>query len=329
MKMSDLAKIAGVSKSTVSRALAGSDLINKETQEHIRALAKKHGYRKDMRASNFRMKQMLTIGVLLPSDGTDSWLAENPFILEMLGAISDELELKGHELLLAKHSNSDPSWIKDFIENRSVDGIIVLGQSVYHDIINEAALNCKNLIVWGAHLPEQNYIAVGSDNYLGGKLAAKHLLSGNKKKLAFLGNIKCPEPDLRYLGFKETIIRAGLPEPILIKTEESRNSVADNFGKFLRDGHKIDGLFAANDLLALSAIQIAQDNKMNVPNDLAVIGYDDISLLKYINPSITSVSQDRKIAGKLLIDKLMAIMSDEDATREFIPTELIIRDSSK
>ena len=329
MKMADLAKIAGVSKSTVSRALAGSDLINKETQEHICALAKKHGYRKDMRASNFRMKQMLTIGVLLPSDGTDSWLAENPFILEMLGAISDELELKGHELLLAKHSNSDPSWIKDFIENRSVDGIIVLGQSVYHDIINEAALNCKNLIVWGAHLPEQNYIAVGSDNYLGGKLAAKHLLSRNKKKLAFLGNIKCPEPDLRYRGFKETIIRAGLPEPILIRTEESRNSVADNFGQFIRDGHLIDGLFTANDLLALNAIQIAQDNRMNVPNDLAVIGYDDISLLKYINPSITSVSQDRKIAGKMLIDKLMAIMSDKDVTREYIPTELIIRDSSK
>ena len=329
MKMSDLAKIAGVSKSTVSRALAGSDLINIKTQEYIRELAKKHGYRKDMRASNFRMKQMLTIGVLLPSDGTDSWLAENPFILEMLGAISDSLELKGHELLLAKHSNSDPSWIKHFIENRSVDGIIVLGQSIYHDIINEASANCRNLIVWGAHLPDQNYVAVGSDNYLGGQLVAEQLTKRNKTKLAFLGDIRCPEPNLRYQGFKDYLVNAGLPEPILINSEESRNSVTSNFAKFLAGSNNIDGLFTANDLLALSAIQIAQDAGIKVPEDMAVIGYDNISLLKYINPSITSVSQNRKLAGSMLVDKLLALINDEVAENEFIPTELVIRDSCR
>ncbi|MCP4414098.1 MAG: substrate-binding domain-containing protein [Gammaproteobacteria bacterium] len=328
MKMSDLAKLAGVSKSTVSRALAGSELINKDTCDLINKLAIEHGYKKDMRASNFRMKQVKTIGVMLPSDGSDNWLADNPFILEMLGAISDQFEMHGHELLLAKHSNSDPSWIINFIEARSVDGIIVLGQSIYHDILNEAASSCHNLVVWGANLPDQNYITVSTDNYLGGKLVAHHLLERGRKHFAFFGDTRCPETFQRYNGFCDAIEEAKGSTPLHINSIASQDNISKALDNSANDTESIDGLFASNDMQAINITQIIRGKGLDVPKDISVVGYDNTGLAKYTHPSLTSVHQDRKLAGKLLVEKLFALIRGEKVKSEMMATELMIRESS-
>lgn len=330
MKMSDLARIAGVSKSTVSRALADSELVNPETRQMIKELAKKHGYRMDTRARNFRLKNILTIGVLLPSNGTDKWLATNPFSLEMLGALTDELELRGHELLLAKHSNSDPSWIKDFVANRSVDGIIVLGQSLYHDILNEIAEEYHHLVIWGATIPGQNYVSVGSDNYLGGQLAAKHLLERGRKNFVFLGNRNCPETTLRFEGFRDQLVKTAPKfDPTLLDCSENQSDTAIRLvSQFIDDGHPVDGLFASSDILAISAIKAMHSKNLSIPEHVSVVGYDNISLASFLNPPLTSIAQDREVAGKLLVDKLFNLIERKPTQSELIPTELIVRDSS-
>lgn len=330
MKMSDLAKLAGVSKSTVSRALADSELVNKETRDKIQALAKELQYRKDTRASNLRLKKTLTIGVLLPSNGDDDWLASNPFILEMLGAISDQLEKRGHELLLAKHSNSDPSWIKEFIQTRDVDGTIVLGQSIYHDILNDVGESYSNLVVWGAKLPNQSYVTVGSDNYKGGQIVASHLIEKGRKHFAFLGDPRCPETMLRHQGFHDALVQHDPQfEPAVLHcTERQNNTAADAITQFLATKQPLDALFTSNDMLAISAIQSLRENQLNVPGDVSVVGYDNISLAQYISPSLSSICQDRSCAGQLLVEKLFALFDDEVVESETIPTQLIVRESS-
>jgi len=330
MKMSDLARLAGVSKSTVSRALAGSELVTKETRDKIKALAEQHGYQMNVRARNFRLQNTLTIGVLLPSNGRHEWLATDPFILEMLGSISDALEHRGHELLLAKHSNNDPSWIEEFARTRSVDGIIVLGQSLYHDVLNRTAEWYRNMVVWGAELEGQHYCTVGSDNFLGGKLATKHLLQQGKTKFAFLGDTHYPETMQRYMGYRSALQEAGIAYESELTTysENASDHAHHSVSQLIDTAKPFDALIAASDMLAISAIQAIRNKGLSVPNDVAVIGYDNITLAAYTNPTLTSVKQDRALAGRLLVDKLFELIETGTTSNIIIPTELIQRESS-
>jgi len=330
MKMSDLARIAGVSKSTVSRALAGSERVTKKTRERIQQLAREHNYRMDMRARNFRLKQTRTIGVLLPSNGRPDWLASDPFMLELLGTISDALEQKGgHELLLSKHSNDDPSWIEEFARHRTVDGIIVVGQSLYHNALNKVAEWQQAMVVWGAEMPDQHYYTVGSDNVLGGKLATEHLLDQGRKNFAFLGDTRYPETKQRYQGYKEALVNAGVDYKSKVTTSEgSSNLTSDVISTLLESGQPVDALVAASDMLAISAIKSISNFGLSVPNDIAVVGYDNISLSRHCNPALSSITQDRRLAGRLLVDKLFELIETGETSNETISTALIARESS-
>ena len=331
MNMSELAKLAGVSKSTVSRALAGSELIAKETRDKIRELAERHSYRMNVRARNFRQqKNMLTIGVLIPSNGISDWVVADPFLLEMLGSISNALEEKGHELLLAKHSNNDPSWIEDFARTRNVDGIIVLGQSLYHDILNEIAAWYKTMVVWGAEMDGQNYCTVGSDNYLGGRLAAEHLLEQGRTRFAFLGDIRYPETRQRYMGYRDTLKekKVEYKSELTTYSENTSDNARHSISKLLEKSEAFDTLIAASDLLAISAIKAIRDKGLRVPQDIAVVGYDNITLAGHTDPMLTTISQDRNIAGRLLVEKLYELIGTGSSSNAIIPTELVCRESS-
>lgn len=331
MKMSDLARIAGVSKSTVSRALADSDRVTKETRERIQKLAKQHNYRMNVKARNFRLQSILTIGVLLPSNGRADWLATDPFILEMLGSIADALEAKGgHELLLAKQSNNDPSWIEEFARTRSVDGVIVVGQSLYHQELNKAASAHKAMVVWGAEIKEQKYITVGTDNYRGGKLATEHLLAQGRKRFAFLGDTRFPETRLRYEGYRDALKNAGLEYRAELTTDsENASDVAlKSISDLLNAEPTFDALVAASDMLAFSAIKAIGNFGLKVPDDVAVVGYDDITLSAYSNPTLSSISQDRQAGGQALVDRLFELIEDGETNNTIIDTKLVIRESS-
>ncbi len=332
MKMSDLARIAGVSKSTVSRALAGSERVTPETRQRIQELAKQHNYRMNVKARNFRLQNILTIGVLLPSNGRSDWLATDPFMLEMLGAIADALESKGgHELLLAKHTNNDPSWISEFARTRSVDGIIVVGQSLYHDELNRAADLHDAMVVWGAELPDQKYLTVGSDNYLGGKLATEHLLAQGRKSFAFLGDIRFPETKLRYDGYRHALEKAGLEyrSDLTTDSENASDIALRSISTLLQKKPAIDALIAASDMLAFSAIKALANFGLRIPDEVAVVGYDNVTLSQYSNPTLSSITQDRAEGGHLLVEKLFELMNNEPSSGNArIKTELIVRESS-
>ncbi|WP_211316858.1 LacI family DNA-binding transcriptional regulator [Arenicella xantha] len=329
--MSDLARLAGVSKSTVSRALSGSERVTKATRERIQKLAQEHNYKLDTRARNLRKQDTLTIGVLLPSNGRQDWLATDPFILEMLGSVADSLEEKGsHELLLAKHTNNDPSWISEFARTRSVDGIIVIGQSLYHDELNKATDYHNAMVVWGAEIPGQKYITVGSDNYRGGRIATEHLLAQGRKNFAFLGDIRYPETRLRHQGYCDTLAQAGLEyrSELTTDSEHSSDAALQSLAELLNKPSAFDALIASSDLLAISAIKVITDHGLRVPEDIAIVGYDNITLANYSTPTLSSITQDRVSAGHLLVKKLFEILETGHSENSAIETELIVRGSS-
>ena len=149
MQMADIARIAGVSKSTVSRALADSSLVNEKTKSLIRDIAQQHGYRVNIAARNFRLKESLTVALLIPqADGVD-WTISDAFFLEMTAAIAEALDERGHALLLTRATPQSGEWIEEFVRRRQADGIILIGQGSQHELIQQISETFQGISVWG------------------------------------------------------------------------------------------------------------------------------------------------------------------------------------
>ena len=161
-KMAEVARRAGVSLSTVSRALAGSPLISEDTRKLVRRVAARLDYRVDAAGSSLRTGLTRTAGVVIPLTHAETQHLSDPFFLEILGAIADELSARGYNMLLAKVTQDPTDWITSSIGSRRADGVIVIGQSLHHAALNALSDADVPLVVWGAQLPDQRYASVGS-----------------------------------------------------------------------------------------------------------------------------------------------------------------------
>lgn len=328
-KMSDLALIAGVSKSTVSRALAGNELVNKETRDRIAALAREHNYRINTKARNFRTKQSLTIGLMVPSSQS-KWQINDPFFLELLGSIAVALNERGHELLLSSAKLSAEHGIDELVSQSHCDGLIFIGQADIHQQLNDLASFNHAMVVWGGKLDDQKYVTVGGDNHKGGYEATKHLLSRGRQRVAILGDYSTVEGSMRFAGYRQALEEAGIAfdETLCIQPEAVKNGGMKAVQKCYDAGVRFDALFAFSDILAMAAIRALTPRGVSIPDDLAVVGYDDIALAGYYLPPITSIRQDRELGGQLLVEKLLALLEGEKVDSSLLETTLVVRQSS-
>jgi len=186
--MAEVAARLGVSISTVSRALAGNPRISEATRRRVREMTASLGYRVDASASNLRTGLTRTIAVVIPLAHATGQRLSDPFFLEIIGAIGDELALRGYSMLLSKVTQPPGEWISGTIRARRADGVIVIGQSLHHEQLNKAASGEVAMAVWGARLRGQRYVTVGSDNQGGAYLVTSHLISQGCRRIAFLGD---------------------------------------------------------------------------------------------------------------------------------------------
>lgn len=329
-KMQQLADLAGVSVSTVSRALAGNPLINVKTRDRIAALAAEHNYQINENARNFRLQRTNVIAVVLMLDVKSEQHISDMFFLEMLGAIADALSAQNYDLLLAHSPVDDVADIYSSRVFRQSDGIIFIGQGNQHGKLNEIADLGNPMVVWGSNLTDRHYCTVGSDNVAGGYLATKHLLNLGRKNIVFMGDINMPEPRQRYEGYlqalKEKNIKADRSLQIDVPFEMSHASEAIN--QLLQQKISFDGAVCCSDLIALSAIAALTESGLSVPDDVAVVGYDDIALASYSSPSLTTVRQNIVQGGRVLVQKIMAQINGDKVADSVLKTELIVRRSS-
>ena len=328
--MADIARLAGVSASTVSRALNGSSVVNAETRARIEELARSLNYVINAGAKSLRIGHNNTIGLVIPYDTRTRQHISDPFFLSILGSVADALTDRGYQLLLSRVDSERLDSLAELYDTGRAMGIIVIGQWAHHDQLNALAARRVPIVVWGAQLAQQLYCTVGSDNTAGGIMATEHLLSLGRNRIAFLGDVNLPEVAQRYAGYQSACRTHGLelaPELTLtvpFLAEGARAAIA----RFCDEGPAFDALFAASDLLAMTAASILIGQGKQVPNDVSVVGYDDVAAASHFQPPLTTVCQPIKMAGQALAETLLSLIDGGSPGSKVLPTSLIVRAST-
>jgi DNA-binding LacI/PurR family transcriptional regulator len=325
----DLADLAGVSAATVSRALAGKDMVSAKTSERIRKLAEKHGFRPSALARNLRTRQRGAIGVVVPLGHDRGQHLSDPFFMTLIGHLADELSERGYDLMLSRVIPNRDDWLSALIDADRVDGFIVIGQSNQSDVLDRIAADYLPLVVWGGFIQGQVHCSVGTDNFLGGKVATEHLIERGCKRIAFLGNTQAIEPSLRLEGAKAAIRAHKDIELVDVPTRFASEVSGSDIDEFLSQSEQLpDGIFAASDLIALTAVQVLAARGLSVPSDVKVVGYDDLYLAQTSVPPLTTVRQNIAAGAAHLVDSLLRRIAGDVAGSTILNPELIIRSSS-
>jgi DNA-binding LacI/PurR family transcriptional regulator len=328
VQMADIARMAGVSVSTVSRALSDSALIPEGTRGRIRELARSLNYQVNFGAANLRKRDIQTVGVVILGDSMQA--ISDPFILSLLGAVADALDERGMNVLLTRLNAERQSMMAGMVDSGQVAGLIVIGQLTWHDYLNELARRGVPMAVWGACLPDAFYPVVGGDNALGGYVATQHLLDRGCRRIAFFGDASHPEAGLRYQGFVRAMGERGVPvDPRLLQSFLFGDTrIRELIDEWLNRGLDFDAVFAASDITAMTIIGALRERGIDVPRQVKVVGYDDINLSAYLHPSLTSVRQPTLTAGRCLVELLFEAIQGQPRRSVTLPTELIVRESS-
>ena len=329
----DIAYRAGVSQPTVSRALRGSPRVSEETRKRIVAVAQQLNYKVDKNASNLRFQHSNTLALLIFEDPTSDDSAINPFFVAMLGSVTRACAQRGYDLLVSFQEQSG-DWHEQYEDSRRADGLILLGYGDYLQYrvrLERLIAQGTHFVRWGAVQPGQPGLSIGSDNCQGGYEAARHLIALGRRKLAFIGGASrgCPEFLDRYSGFQRALAEANVPAaPELqvdaITTEEAGYAATS---ELLKRGAHFNAVVGASDLIALGAMHCLQEHQIEVPTQVSVVGFDDIPAAGLANPPLTTIAQNTRLAGEVLVETLLRQIHDEPAEAQMLPTRLVVRRS--
>jgi DNA-binding LacI/PurR family transcriptional regulator len=324
----DVAERAGVSQSTVSRALRGSPGVNAETRARVSAAARELGYVVDRHASSLRLKSSETIALVTICRPGEDRSAINPFYFALLGSIAAATSARGFNLLVS-FQESPGNFRADFVASGLADAMIVIGTTSNRpawQYFAEAQASGLDFTCWGS--PGDPFHWMRSDNEVGGRLAAEHLIASGRRRIAFVGPQQSPQRqfDERRDGFTAELAAHGIA-PVVIAPPPAPDRHAQGVAAAtdLHAAHPdVDAIFAASDMLALGVLQGLKDAGRRVPGDIALIGFDGIRAGTLVDPALSTIEPDLDAAGEALV--AMAL-EDVDHSRSGtrIPVRLALR----
>jgi DNA-binding LacI/PurR family transcriptional regulator len=329
----DIADVAGVSQATVSRALRNSPLVRQDTRERIQQIARELNYFVNRNAAGLRTHQSNTIALLLfdETDGTDRQM--NLFFLSMLDNITRSASKLGYDVLVSLQQLTD-DWHIEYQASRRADGLILLGYGDYAEYREKlAALAAANtrFIIWGPMMQDQPGHSFGCDNEKGGYQATRHLIDSGRKCIAYIGRKqrRSPEHASRHDGYVRALREANMEpnDKLRVPADNSEKLGYEAVGQLLASGESFDAIFAVTDLIAIGAMRALQDNGLHVPDDVGVVGFDDMPLAAHVSPRLTTVQQNSQTAADGLVKGIVGLIECEPVTSTLMEPRLIIRES--
>ena len=326
MTIERVAQEAGVSPSTVSRILNGTAVVSGAKKQAVDDAIAKLGFVPNPMARGLAGGRTLSVGVVTQA-------IDSPFYGAALRGIEDELDPAGYSpLFVSGHWNATAeARCIDVLRSRRVDGIVVLTGR----LPDQALIDCaKNLpvVVTGRTLDAPGLFALNFDNFEGGRLATRHLIELGHQRIAFIaGNDDHPDANERLRGYRAALESAGIVfDPALVvpgEYHEVSGLLAVN--RLLEQGQRFTAIFAANDQMAVGAALGLQRHSLRVPEDVSLVGFDDLPTSVYAIPPLSTIHQPAYELGRLAAAAMLNLLAGKPAAVEMPAPRLITRESSR
>lgn len=363
-RLIDIANMAGVSKTTASRALADSPLVREETKERIRQIAKEQHFQPNALAKAMATKRSGVMGFCMYKHGGTPYVGHTFFGPVIDGAIQ-EAKQHDYHIMLASTSEENSTFDEHFIQD-SIDGVLLISFSP-HDAICEFRRRRIPLVLINDTLPTPNNAFIVDDNYGGAYAIMNHLIHdrGHKRIAVITDRLSHLSYYLRYLAYLDALHASGLPvynnpamrsnniwgkyappdserlrlcghaqqpiegTPIIIRGTFPANA-AQAMRQLLETGDIPTAIFATTDSIAFGVIKAIQEAGLRVPEDIAVAGYDDIEVAELFSPPLTTVRVNRHEIGRVAVCELLAQIADPNLNSRVrtVNNELIVRQST-
>ncbi|HEX4204616.1 MAG TPA: LacI family DNA-binding transcriptional regulator [Ktedonobacteraceae bacterium] len=333
VSIADIARIAGVSHTTVSRALRESPLISSETRERIQLLAGDMGYTPNAIAQSLQTKQTSTIGLVVTS-------IADPFFGDVVKGVEEVARASDFSVLLSASYN-DPEQTLDIIETfhrRRVDGILVASSRISDNyscrlrhthiptvLINSRVEGQGNLLHW-----------ISVDDCQGAQIAVDHLVQLGHRAIGYLGSNSRPASNLqRHQGYHNALRAAGIePSPSWVVTspgneasqEEDISAGQNGLSQLLEAG--VTAVFCYNDMTAIGMLASCRARGIDVPQDLSIIGFDDITIASCVTPPLTTIHQPRVELGRLATQVILDLLQNRSGVNHTLCPTLVLRTST-
>lgn len=303
--LKDVAEMAGVSVSTVSYVLNGKKKVRPATLKRIEDAIDALDYCPNLLASSLKTNQSKTVGVVV-SDIT------NLFFVDILKSMEEELAKGGYCMIICNADN-DAGKEKECLRrllSRNIDGLILIGTG---DSDLSGYRKIKLPLICVDRIADKRFFTVRVDHILGGHLATQYLLKKGRRNILYIGNSRYGFSRERCQGYKQGMMEAGLSENIKVldlHTLKSEEAFQKTCG-LLKKGELFDAVFGGIDYFAIGALKALLSQGISVPEEAAVIGYDDIAPAKFTYPELTSIAQPKKEIGKIVVQYILAMIQGE------------------
>ncbi|MDQ0352374.1 LacI family transcriptional regulator [Alkalibacillus filiformis] len=320
----DVAQYAKVSVATVSRVINQNGYVNEDTRKKVEVAVESLNYKPNSVARSLFKKQSKTIGIIVPD-------ITNPYFPELVRGVEDYLIQKGFTTILC-NSDEDPEKERlylDVMKQKYVDGAIIVSNTIERELIDGYDMPVVALDRSIHH----DIPTFAIDNRDGGRIAAEHLLEVGCTRI---GHIKGPDKvenaDNRYLGYLDVVMHKDwFHSGYVVEGNFDQKQAVEVTKELLQNDREIDGIFAGNDTMALGALKAAESLNLNVPEDIAIIGFDGIDLTEMTKPELSTLSQPIYQMSREAAEALVALIEGElvQEKENIFPTTLIKRQSTK
>ena len=326
--LEEVAAAAGVSRSTVSRVVNGSTAVSPAALEAVRRAIADLNYVPNRAARSLASRATMAIALVVPEDATRFF--GDPFFASVVPGIHSRLSRSEYVLNLIIASDDPGDKTLAYVRSGAVDGAIVVSHHTSDTFIDRIA-NVVPVVYGGRPVRERGHdYYVDVDNVAGAREATEYLIGRGFRRIATIaGLVTMPAGVDRLVGFRDALAAAGL-EPV---AEEDGHFTADGgsaaIQRILDAGVEFDALFVASDLMARGALAALGRAGIRVPEDVAIVGFDDSPFARTVNPQLTTMRQPSYEQGERMADMLLSILSGGTPDRvTILPTELIVRDSA-